>query len=219
MTRTFVPLARLASGAAALSTLLTSGCVDTTLSYVAPGFSLQQLQSRGVAVGPVRDKGSRQPLITGDEASMLRGELVSRLAHSRRVTSLIPVSGSSARHPYRLSVEITRNEVESWVSDQVSTSTETLYDQDGKPCGCVTHTSFTTSANTRRAIGADFRLVDPSSGDVVWAWSGEHADCNTYSNVSDFSYPPAPGFPPPPQTLNVADNLVQAAVRKLGKLP
>lgn len=194
--------------------LTLSGCVDTTLSYAAPGFSGEQLQVRGVAVGSLRTTEKQGPVsLSAHDAQMLRSELIRRLASSGRATRLTPVRG--ARQPYRLTVKLTRNDVDSWVGEDVTTTRETVYDDEGNACGCVTTTTYTTTANTRRTVAADFRLTDPATGTLAWAWSGEHADTRSRSDCSEFHYPPSPPLPSPPQTKSVADDLLRVAVRKL----
>jgi hypothetical protein len=199
----------------ALLPLALVGCVDTTLSYAAPGFNAMALQTRGVAVGTLGASREGTASLAAHEASMLRGDLESRLAQSKKLARLTPVGGT--RSPYRLQVDITRNEVESWVSDDVQTTTETIYDEDGQPCGCVTRTTYLTSSHTQRLVAADFRLLDPTSGHVAWAWSGEHRLMNTRTNDCPFAFPPPPPLPQAPQTHAVADDLVRTAVRKLGQ--
>ncbi|MEQ1843169.1 MAG: hypothetical protein ABL994_22425 [Verrucomicrobiales bacterium] len=192
-------------------------CVETTGSYRAPGFTPDLLAVRGVSIGTLGSEAPGPNLGTWDR-QRLAAELAGRISKNDYAKN-DKVFLTDAPGGFVLNATLTRNDVDRWVSNDFQTYEEKIRDEDGRVIGCVTHTTYTTTANTRRLVEGDFQLVDPIAGDVVWAWSGSTSLGSSRSNESGFCYPPAPLFPEPPGTGEVGADLMRGAVRKLTARP
>jgi len=163
---------------------------------------------RGVNVGSLESEAPGPNLGSRDHAELLAA-LTSQLSKNKKVVLTRSPNG------FVLNATLTRNDVDRWVANDCRVVEEPVFDEDGNKIGCVTRTIYQTTANTRRSVDANFELFDPTSRKVAWAWSGTNSSEMSQSNESGFCHPPAPMFPEPPETREVASSLMKAAVRKL----
>jgi hypothetical protein len=184
------------------------GCVQTTASFQAPGFSPAMLAVRGVKIGSLQNEAPGPNLTSRDEAVLVA-------ALSRELSKNKKVFVTHSPNGLLLNTTVTFNNVDRWVSQNCQSVEEPVRNDDGEEVGKVTRTTYTTSAHARRSVEASFSLVDPANGKVTWAWSGTTSQENSRSHQSDCCFPVPPLFPEPPMTHQVADSLMRTAVRKL----
>jgi len=200
---------RLAQLAALLALAAGLGaCVQTTGSYRAPEFSPSLLAVRGVNVGSLESEAPGPNLGSRDEEELIAA-LTSQISKNKKLFLTRSPNG------FVLNATVTRNDVDRWIANDCRVVEEPVYDEDGKKIGCVSRTIYVTTANTRRSVEAKFELIDPTFQKVAWAWSGANSSELSRCNESGHCHPPAPLFPEPPETREVASALMRTAARKL----
>ncbi|MEO0416444.1 MAG: hypothetical protein AAF226_15980, partial [Verrucomicrobiota bacterium] len=191
-----------------------------------------------LAIGPVVQVGGSS--ISSSQAQSLQNDLITQ-ARKRRPKaqvlstkispSLIKHSGGNAESAissairsqarkngatHLLITEISANRVSHSVDSDKEVETEPIYDCNGKRIGEeIVDIEYSTTAYTRRDIESKFKVIDLSTGKVVWVTRTKGSRSHSNRNESHFHYPPPPPHPAAPSPSAVIDSLAKSGVRKL----
>ncbi len=214
-----------------------SGCVTARVELSAERFDDTALASGAVAVGPVVQVGGAP--VQSHQAETMRNELTTQIGKRRgyiRMNSfpfphLIHLAGETAEKALQpkylaacgregirhlLLIELTGNAEEYDIEHGTTEETEEICDENGNVIGKrVVRVTYETRARSTRTVAARFKVVEASTGRIVWVTRSSTSRSRVNREECPWTYPPPPPHPMAPDAGEVGCALVRAAVKML----
>ena len=124
-------------------------------------------------------------------------------------SKLAPLAEKNARH--LLFVIVTYNAVDRFVTNH--TDVRNVYDEDRKVTGRTV--KYSTIAQAKRSVTAEYRVFDILTGNRVWASESSNSRSRSRTADSREGYPNAPDFAAAPTASRVMRSMTTAAVKEL----